>query len=156
MLEVLLWTLWGLISLILIVLAAFICVVMYVGRYAFRLLTELPWMTWMTLDELVEKGYSRSLCRVILPGLYKKGMLEVRAIHDPNIALKESVKKFRELGGEITDEEIPILPVLEGKDFNSYTVPLFEFRITKRIHPRKFSLKRFFPKIDSEWEPATT
>ena len=45
-----------------------------------KLQFNVPWLKWLTLDELVEMGHSRFWARILLPVLHRINQLEVRVL----------------------------------------------------------------------------
>jgi hypothetical protein len=117
----------ALLALLFFVVAMFVVIATYHLR---RLFFGLPWLRWISLNEVVEKGYSKFWCKCLLPILHQKGLLELR----PDINLPESERKS-----------------IEGKEFTFHTVHLFNFKLTKRgggRRPKKW--KAVFP---AWWHP---
>lgn len=62
-----------------------------------RMLDELPWMQWMTFEEILAHGYQPALiCKSSLLVLHRKGFLEFRAAGRPSEHLSSCLqqKKF--------------------------------------------------------------
>jgi hypothetical protein len=116
----------------LVLLLLFLMLTFSIIRYFDKIMYDLPWMKWLTLDEIVAMGYSRVYSKMILPLLYEQGYLEVR------------------LTGEMDEDD---LWIIERLKFHPITVKFYEFRIVKRGRGRrkKRKLLRFF---DSGWHPA--
>lgn len=106
------------IGLLLIVLMLFI---ISAGYQVQKFMFDLPWLKWLTLNEIIRMGFSRFWAQFILPGLHKEGMLEVRVG-----------------GGELPDEvEQRFIDVV---GFGPTTIQFYEFRLTKRGGRKKFKL----------------
>jgi|GEM_PF-4946300 len=119
----LLWTsLWwlaaGVVCLVMIVAALFIVLVIILVYQFEKFMFKLPWLKWLTLDDLPALGFSKLWARMVLPHFYNDGYLEVR--------LKD------EDGMDDFDHES-----VELFGFSAATVPLYEFKLTKRCGPRK-------------------
>ena len=78
-----------------------------------KIMFGLPWLVWLTLDQVVEMGYSRFWCTFLLPMYYKKGYLEIR------LALPTDASEFRKQW-------------IERVGFEIDTVEFYEFKLTKR------------------------
>lgn len=126
--------LWIVVVLACILLALFICFLVIqikVLHYVHKLIYELPWMKWLTLDELVSMGYSRAYSRAVLPILHEHGYLEVRVM------------------AGVGEND---LWVIEKLKFHSMTVKFYEFRLIKRGGRRR--RRRLFKLPTFGWEPA--
>jgi len=152
--HIVFWILAGICILLGLILVGIICIIVWARSYATKLQMELPWLQWLTLDELEEKGYSVIGCILILPAFYRNGVLEVRP-RDFLAEIAEGTKKrMREAG--LDTEGIPVPPPLDKKDvapFSPSTVHLYEFRLTKRGGRRKIKLFGL-PKFSQGWQPA--
>ena len=103
--------------LLLLVLGLFLFGV-YASLYAQRLQFELPWLKWLTLEQVVAMGYSAFMCKLILPVFHEHKQLETRLRDD--IAIPES--------DQISIDELGFWPL---------TVAYYEFKLTKRGGRRK-------------------
>jgi len=126
--------------LILILLAAFIVpalifglvligIVIYLYLHVEKIMFELPWFKWLTLDDVVKLGQSKFAARMLLPAFHDSGHVEVRQL--PNL-----------------DEDKELVIKLHG--FSPFTVQYHEFRIVQRPRRKrriKISLKDLFPSL---------
>lgn len=78
--------------------------------HAFRLLYDLPWQTWLTLDDLTLRGHSELAARINLPVFHKAGLLELRPL-DASEDVQEDKRDF---------------------DFLPETVQYFTFKLVRR------------------------
>lgn len=83
---------------------------------------DLPWLRWMTLEELEAKGFSPFWARLLLPSFHRDGELDVRPRND------------RELSEAEQD-------LMERFGFRPMTVQCYEFCLTKRHKRKKPKLK---------------
>ncbi|MFA5998105.1 MAG: hypothetical protein WC814_01835 [Candidatus Paceibacterota bacterium] len=123
------WVFLGLVVSVLTVCGIFLAIAV---RNANKLMWDLPWLKWLTLDEIVEMGFSRFWSEFFLPLFYKKGYLEIRISSD---CPKEKMRLIEFIG------------------FNSYTVQFHEFKLTKRSgrkKPKPWKLPAIF-----EWRPVS-
>lgn len=49
-----------------------------VVHYTDKLMYGVPWLRWLTFQEIVEMGHPRFWATVLLPLLYRKGYVEIR------------------------------------------------------------------------------
>jgi hypothetical protein len=75
-----------------------------------------PWLRWLTLDEVVEMGHSRFWARLLLPMLHRMNQLEVRVLD----GLQEEERSLAERYG-----------------FGIRTVKYHQFRFTIRSRGKK-------------------
>ena len=135
-----------LIGLLFIALAVFVVNVIYKAE---KLMFGLPWLKWLTLDDVVAMGYSRFWCKMILPAFHKNGCLEVRIQEIDIENMPERIQEaFRDNPPEIqkllTEMEIP---------FEYQTVALHDFRLTKRGGRRK-KIKLSPKDLFATWQPV--
>ena len=97
-------------------LIALVIFIALITHHANKLMWELPWLKWLTLDEIVQAGFSRLWSELLLPLFYEKGHLEIRI----SAECPEKELKFVELTG-----------------FNAHTVRFHDFKLTKRGGRRK-------------------
>lgn len=69
-----------------------------------------PWMQWLTLDEIVEMGHSRFWAEFLLPFFYRKGYVQIR--------MSEKLGKFERLKAE-------------EQGLTAHTVSLYEYKFTE-------------------------
>lgn len=109
----------------LLVLAVFCAVfalsVMHGIRVINKMLVELPRFTWLTLEEVTERGYSPFWCKVALPSLYKDGFTEVTPI-EGRVYYNYHVARHKRLG---------------VYDYRPATIHDFYFRIVRGGGTRK-------------------
>lgn len=102
------------------------------ARYqAYKFMFELPWLKWLNLEDLPALGFSKVWARLILPIFHEMGNLEVLLIDED--------------GMDDADHER-----VDRWGFNTATVPLYEFKLTKRKgRKEKFSisLKNLVPAL---------
>ena len=116
----------------LLALVAFVIIAIYlfvesIQWYANKMMFGLPWLKWLTMEDVVDLGYSRFYARGILPMFYKAGNLEVR--------VKDNLEDWQ-------------LRYTETLGFCSMTIGWYKFKITKRggrKRWREFSLNDIFP-----------
>jgi hypothetical protein len=94
---------------------------------AYKLLFGVPWLQWLTLDEIVEMGHSRFWAKQFLPVFYRMSYVEIR-ISDLLSELD------RALIGEC--------------GFHSYTVMFYEFKFTEKWRRSKKKPKSRAPKFE--------
>ena len=141
-----------------IVIIVFLAVVAWayrIAQYGLKLQMELPWLTWLTLDNLVEKGYSRLYCQMLLPVFHERGYLEIRP-RDLGAEFQESIKEVEKVLGtkfDIEEEALKFDPITETRFLYS-TVHLFEFRLTKRGGRKKRFQWFRLPSFGQGWQPA--
>jgi hypothetical protein len=95
-----------------------------------KLMFGVPWLKWLTLDEIVAMGHSRSWCEILLPLLYLRGYIEIR-ISD----------KFPKGVGE----------QIEQWGLHPDTVGFYEFKFTKRWGRRRNKLAKLLLPV---WQPT--
>ncbi len=110
----------GAVALLVLCFAAFVS---RTNHLCWRLATELPFMTWMTLDDIVARGFSRFSTSWLLAALCNKKVFEYRL--KPNLTLEEL-------------EEFKFVALLHGGNAH-----LFEYRrvIHVRRKPKKLKEK---------------
>lgn len=114
----------GLVALIVSGLLTFLALGLY---SAFKLVFGVPWLTWLTLDEVVEMGHSRFWCKLVLPAIYRGGnvfigcTLHIRLPHN----LPEETRTIVEVLG-----------------FRRETVQFYEFKLTSHWGSRRGKWKK--------------
>ncbi|MDP1689603.1 MAG: hypothetical protein Q8L52_00115 [bacterium] len=98
-------------------------IIMVIGGFATgfvhnmdKLQFGVPWLKWLTLDEIVEMGHSRFWARLLLPKLHRKNQLEVRILDE----LSEKERAFAERYG-----------------FDFFTAEYYTFRLTTRSRGKR-------------------
>ncbi len=79
-----------------------------------------PWLKWLTLDEIVEMGHSRFWARLLLPMLHRKNQLEVRVLNKLPVRTRAFAEKY---------------------GFDALTAEYYEFRFTMRSRGKRDSDK---------------
>lgn len=85
-------------------------------HFADRLMFDLPWLKWFTLEEACATGCPLFYCQVLLPAFYIKGYLEIRERN----CLSDAEK----------------LRITEGV-LDTDALELYEFRLTKRKNRKR-------------------
>lgn len=83
-----------------------------------KFIFELPWLRWMTIEEIATKGFSPFWAILILPSLHDVGELEVRPRSDWELLELEQY-------------------CMEKVGFDYLTIPYYEFRLTTKHRKRK-------------------
>jgi len=96
-----------------------------IEHHAYKLMYDLPWMKWLTIDEIGSMGFSKLFSRLLLPTFHEKGYLELRP------------------RGSLTGSQLEIAKTLIRFP-NPGTMKLYEFRLIKRGGPRKKKGKERF------------
>lgn len=86
-------------------------VVAGVRRNLDKLQFDVPWLRWLTLEELVAMGHSRFWAELLLPVIYRKGGMEIRITDDLPEELREEIR---------------------GIGFCRHTVQFYKFKFTER------------------------
>lgn len=110
--------LWLLLTIFLLGIGAIVCLVLLallfgivVTLYARDLQFKLPWMKWMTLDDVKALGHSKFLSRFAIDILHDYQYVEIRPLGN-----------LSEWAREIVEDEL----------FMPWTVQYYEFRLIKR------------------------
>lgn len=108
----------GLVILFIVVLiaGAIFVLMIFAIRNIDKLIWDLPWLKWLSLDEIVEMGFSRFWSPLGLQLLHEKGYLEIR--------LSDRCPDKRRL-------------MVERIGFCAYTAEFYDFKLTKRGGGRK-------------------
>ena len=136
--QTLLTILWY-VGAVLVSIALFLCLLLAMLIIALRHQVEkfmfgMPWLKWLTLEDLREFRLSRRWARFILPVFHENGYLEVRLID------KDAMETW--------DHDI-----VDQFGFTVMTVHLYEFKLTKRKGRKdkwSFSARDLVP----AWKPA--
>jgi len=94
----------------------------------------MPWLKWLTLDDLPAFGLSKMWAKGLLPLFYERGYLEIRLIDEDGM----------------DDFDLKMIELL---GFNAVTVEFHEFKLTKKKGRKEkfdFSFKNLYP----SWEPS--
>lgn len=75
-----------------------------------KLMFGVPWLKWLTLEEIVEMGHSRLWARLLLPIFYEKKCIEIR--------ISEQSSKRERLEAE-------------SRGFQPATVEFYEYKFTR-------------------------
>lgn len=113
------------------VILVFAYMLMRVIHFGDKLMINLPWLRWLTLEEIMAIGCPKFYCQILLPAFYELGHMEVRERSDLSQDDKNRVKFV---------------------GFYTGTIELHEFKLTKRKHrkPRKQKDEE----IKLAWRPA--
>lgn len=117
----------GVICLVAFIVATIATFIAYGVYSAFKLVFGVPWLRWLTLNEIVAMGHSRYWCEILLPIFYRKGnvfmgcTLHIRLPHDAS----DAVRAFTEMMG-----------------FRRETVQYYEFKFTSRGEGRRGKLQK--------------
>lgn len=76
-----------------------------------KLLFGVPWLTWLTLDEIVEMSHSRFWTKTLLPLFYRMNYLEIR--------ISDNLSEFDRVWAE-------------QYGFQTSTVAFYEFKFTEK------------------------
>jgi hypothetical protein len=113
-----------------------ICVISFaasIALYANKLMMNLPWLKWLTLDDLVKQGYSKFYCKISLPLLLEAGNIDTRLRQLEGALEQEFLDEF---GDEKSFKSHP-----EKIRFNPWTIKYHEFQLTKRGGRRKVRVR---------------
>jgi hypothetical protein len=122
--------------LFIIIILAYVLLLRHLSSYAIKMLVGLPWLKWMTLNEVIAKGFPPLRSKMILDLLHDDGYLEVR----PKADLSEAALK-----------------TIEKDGFILWTVEFHEFRIIRHPPRRKkirVPLKSIFGSLLPSPNPA--
>ena len=113
-----------------VVISVYLGINFHLQNEVHKLLFGLPPLKWMTLEEAIALGFSKTSCEVILPTFHKAGLLEVRRKENLSETDLERIRVF---------------------GFEADTVQHHEFRtnFTKRV--RRKMKKVFKPFLKPAW-----
>src|SRR4051812_21263838 len=94
-----------LLALVVLFIATLIVLRIFGPIQAEKLMTGLPWMEWLTLDDVVALGHSKFWAKLLLPHFHRHGCLEIRQLEN------------------VTEEEAGLI---EEFGFESFTVKCHE------------------------------
>ncbi|MES2668380.1 MAG: hypothetical protein V4644_01665 [Patescibacteria group bacterium] len=110
-------------------LIAFIVLLDMVSE-GYKLMTGLPWMTWLTFQVVIDMGFRRVPSSFMLCAYYELGNIEVRPLEDLSEEDQSDVDRF---------------------GFTPLIIRSYEFRLVKR--PRR-KLREIKPITRLAWKPA--
>lgn len=111
-----------------LIVSAIVTFVVYGVYSAFKLTFGVPWLEWLTLDEVVLMGHSRFWCEVWLPAFYRAGtMLPGATLH---VRLKPDLS-----------EAVSAYAAEQG--FVKWTVQYYEFKFTSHGGGRRGKRQKF-------------
>ncbi len=147
--------LWCLVIGVVVWILFLVVVVGLTVHHTTKLILGLPRLTWLTLDEVVARGYSRFWCIVLLPQFYKDGYIEVRLAGLFEETFLEDTSMPEEMREALQDAIDLIKRQLhENKEtFNSQTIEFHEFRLIKGGGRRRLKFKSLLKPL-SAWQSA--
>src|SRR3989344_8036096 len=117
-----------------LVVAAIILIITMIYQLE-KFMFGLPWLKWLTLNDLQQLGFSKTWARLILPAFHERGYLEVRLADEDNMD---------DLDHEMVDRF----------GFSVATVPLYEFKLTKRKGRRRKWSMSDLSGLTKTWRPS--
>lgn len=129
--NVIIGVLFGVLALLLVAIMVLVIFVVNLAQYGQKLMLELPWMTWLTFQTVLDMGYEKFRSSIVLSIYAQKGYVETR------------------LKDELSDEE---RGQAETEGFTPNTINSFEFRLARRGGGRK--KQKPTPSTRLVWQPA--
>lgn len=78
--EIVLWILCALLGLVAAAMLAIVILAITLAAHAQKLMFGLPWMRWLTMDDVASMGYSRFYSACVLSVYHDKGDVEARVL----------------------------------------------------------------------------
>ena len=129
--QTIIWIVVAIGLLVIVVIMGTYALAFWLAYYASKLRIGLPWMQWLTLEEVEALGYSAFWSRLALPVLEQTKCLEVRPCEGLSLVEQEKVAELQ---------------------FFVTTIHLYKFRLIKRVRNRRKKTEREKAKL--AWRPA--
>ena len=118
-------------SIVVSAIVGIVVIIAIANYHAVRLMYGLPWLKWLSLEDVEKLGFSRFWSKVLLPVFFRKGYIEIRTAFPDEFSIDRKA-------------------AIEKEGFVADNVEYYNFKITKHGGRKK---KHFITWMLPGWQP---